>query len=131
MFQQQGTTKFAPELHIPNGTKDISFYTRFGAVEHFVLRNDDNSIHVAEFDVDGAVFHLHETVEWIDSLEPVTANGVTAVIGVFVEDVDRVMAAGIGAGATLITAATDHDYGYRQGMFRDPFGHLWQIQKRI
>jgi PhnB protein len=37
----------------------------------------------------------------------------------------------IEAGATEITPATDHDYGYRQGMFKDPFGHYWQIQKKI
>lgn len=104
---------------------------RFGAVEHFCLRNDDDSIHVAEFDIDGAVFHLHETVEWFDALEPVAAHGVTTVIGLFVEDVDEVMAAGLTAGATLITPTTDHEYGYRQGMFKDPFGHLWQIQRRI
>jgi PhnB protein len=29
------------------------------------------------------------------------------------------------------TYVTDHDYGYRQGMVKDPFGHYWQIQKKI
>ena len=124
-------THFAPELHIPNGTTDISFYHRFGASEHFCLRNEDNSIHVAELDFDGAVFHIHEIVGWFDALEPVAANGVTLVIGLFVEDVDGVIKAGINAGATLITPAIDHEYGYRQGMFKDPFGHLWQIQRKI
>ena len=37
-------THFAPELHIPNGTTSIDFYTKFGATEHFVLRNDDGSV---------------------------------------------------------------------------------------
>lgn len=43
-------TYFAPELHVPNGTFNIDFYTKFGAKEHFCLRNDDGSIHVAELD---------------------------------------------------------------------------------
>jgi PhnB protein len=124
-------THFAPELHIPKRTTDISFYTKFGAIEHFCLRNSDNSVHVAEFDYDGAVFHIHETMEWFEALEPVAANGVTAVIGLFVDDVQRVMTAGINAGATLIAPVVDHEYGYRQGMFKDPFGHLWQIQRKI
>ena len=125
------TTHFAPELHVPNGTSDISFYSRFGATENFCLRNEDDSIHIAELNFAGAVFHVHETMNWFAALEPVAAKGVTAVIGLFVPDVDVVMDSAIAAGATLITPATDHDYGYRQGMFKDPFGHFWQIQRKI
>lgn len=124
-------TQFAPELHIPNGTRDIEFYTKFGATEHFVLRNDDGSIHVAELEIDGAIFHLHETMDWFDSLEPVSAKGVTTVIGLFVDDVHEVFNRAISAGATEISPVSDHDYGYRQGIFKDPFGHYWQIQKKV
>ena len=122
---------FAPELHIPNGTFNIEFYAGFGATEHFVLRNDDGSIHVAELEMGGAIFHLHETMPWFDALEPVTAKGVTTVIGLFVDDVQEVFNRAVSAGATEISPVTDHEYGYRQGMFRDPFGHYWQIQKKI
>lgn len=125
----QTFTFFAPELHVPNGTMSIDFYFKFGATENFCLRNDDNSIHVAELDFDGAIFHIHETMR--DAIEPISAKGVTAVVGLFVPDVEAVMQKGIAAGATLINPTTDHEYGYRQGMFRDPFGHVWQIQKKI
>lgn len=124
-------TFFAPELHIPNGTHNIEFYTRFGATESFCFRNDDGSVHVAELEMDGAVFHVHETMGWLNALEPISAGGVTTVIGLFVPDVDTVMQRGIDAGATEISPATDHDYGYRQGIIKDPFGHYWQIQKKI
>lgn len=124
-------TYFAPELHIPKGTHNIDFYSEWGATQHFCLRNDDGSIHVAELEIDGALFHLHETVDWFDTLDPGQAKGVTAVIGMFVPDVDQVMEKAIAAGATQISPAEDHDYGYRQGMIKDPFGHYWQIQKKI
>jgi len=123
------TTYFAPELHIPNGTFNIDFYMQFGATENFCFRNDDGSIHVAELEMDGAIFHVHETMR--NALEPISAKGVTAVIGLFVEDVAEVMQKAIRAGATEINPVEDHDYGYRQGMFKDPFGHYWQIQKKI
>jgi PhnB protein len=123
------TTHFAPELHIPNGTFTIDFYKRFGATENFCFRNDDGSIHVAELEFNGAIFHVHETMR--EALEPFSAKGVTAVIGLFVPDVQEVMQKAIQAGATEINPVTDHDYGYRQGMFKDPFGHYWQIQKKI
>jgi PhnB protein len=130
MNMSNNQTHFAPELHIPNGTMDIGFYTRMGAVEHFCLRNDDNSIHVAELEIDGAIFHLHETMRHMPALEPVTANGITAVIGLFVPNVDAMMQQMLDAGATLIEPAKDHEYGYRQGMIKDPFGHYWQIQRK-
>ncbi|MDO9374215.1 MAG: VOC family protein [Ferruginibacter sp.] len=129
MTTKDGIVHFAPELHIPKSTTDIDFYTRFGATENFCLRNDDGSIHVAELQISGAVFHLHETMR--DALEPISAKGVTAVIGLFVPDVEEMMQKAIQAGATEINPTTDHDYGYRQGMFKDPFGHYWQIQKKI
>ena len=122
---------FAPELHIPNGTVNIDFYTKFGATEHFVFRNDDGSIHVAELEINSAIFHLHETMRWFEALEPISAKGITTVIGLFVEDVQEVFDRALSAGATEISPVTDHDYGYRQGMFKDPFGHFWQIQKKI
>ncbi|HLK30095.1 MAG TPA: VOC family protein [Puia sp.] len=129
MILQNNLTHFAPELHIPNGTTNIDFYKKFGATENFCLRNDDNSIHVAELEFDGAIFHVHETMR--DALEPISAKGVTAVIGLFVPDVQAVMQKAINSGAEEINPTTDHEYGYRQGMFKDPFGHYWQVQKKI
>lgn len=128
---QYNQTQFAPELHIPNGTVEINFYTEFGATEHFCLRNNDGSIHVAELEFNGAIFHLHEIMPWFDAMEPVSAKGVTSVIGLFVPDVDEVMLKAMQAGAIEISPAKDYEYGYRQGMFKDPFGHYWQIQKKI
>ena len=129
MTKTEDITHFAPELHIPNGTIEIDFYKKFRATENFCLRNDDDSIHVAELEINGAIFHVHETMR--DALEPISAKGVTSVIGLFVPNVEEVMNKAIRAGATEINPTTDHDYGYTQGMFKDPFGHYWQIQKKI
>lgn len=123
------TTHFAPELHIPNGTYHIDFYAQLGANENFCFRNDDGSIHVAELEINGAIFHVHETMR--EALEPLSAKGVTSIIGLFVPNVEEVMQRAIEAGANEINPTTDYDYGYRQGMFKDPFGHVWQIQKKI
>jgi PhnB protein len=123
-------TTFAPVLAIANGTTDIDFYkTAFNAVENFCLRNDDNSIHVAELVIDGAVFHIHEITRYSRTI-PAKAAG-TVNIGLFVEDVQAVFNRAIAAGAKQTMAVTDFDYGYRQGEFIDPFGHKWIIQCRI
>ena len=129
MIKKEDATFFAPELHIPKGTHEIDFYKNLGATENFCFRNDDGSIHVAELEINGAIFHVHETLR--DALEPITAKGVTCTVGLFVPNVEEVMQKAMQAGAIEINPTTDHDYGYRQGMFKDPFGHYWQIQKKL
>ena len=124
-------TFFAPELTIDNGVTDVDFYEKaFGAVEVRRFRNDDGSIHVSELEIDGALFHLHEVTS-LYTANPFKLAGTTVTIGLFVEDVDAVIASAIEAGATLRSPAQDYFYGYRQGQIVDPHGHRWQIQKRI
>lgn len=125
-------TSFAPMLAIPNGTIDINFYQKaFGAVEHWCLRNDDGSVHVAEFDIDGAIFHLHEVTPFSSSVTTNRAGGGTVTIGLFTDDVHAMFNRAVEAGADIINPVTDFDYGYRQGDLLDAFGHRWTIQKKI
>ena len=132
MIAKDRKTFFAPELFINNGVKDISFYENaFGASEQKRFSNDDGSIHVVELSIDGAIFHLHETTAKQYFFSPDKNNGTTICIGIFVSDVDEVMSKAIEAGAIEINPAQDYEYGYRQGTIKDPFGHYWQIQKKI
>jgi PhnB protein len=125
-------TAFAPLLIIENGVTDIDFYKNaFGAVEHFRFTNDDGSVHVAEFDINGALFHLHEQKTEAGSYCPHHIGGVTVTIGLMADDVHAVYDKAVAAGAKIITPVTDYDYGYRQGDLLDPFGHQWTIQKKI
>src|SRR5688500_395758 len=125
-------TYFAPQLFIPSGVTDISFYFKaFGAVEIRSWRNDDGSVHIAELSINGAIFQLHEERAIKEQLEPKKVKGVTTLIGIFVEDVDAVMNNAVQAGATLLSHAQDYDYGYRQGNIQDPFGHQWMIEMKI
>ena len=122
---------FAPQLLINNGVKDISFYANaFDATENFCLRNDDDSVHVAELSIDGTIFHLHEITKQ-HFFSPDKHNGTTVIIGLFVPDVDAVMNKAIAAGAVEISAVKDYEYGYRQGEIKDIFGHHWLIEKKI
>jgi PhnB protein len=80
---------FAPQLFINNGVKDISFYANaFDATENFCLRNEDDSVYVAELSIHGAIFHLHEVTK-PHFFSPDKHNGTTAIIGLFVPDETR------------------------------------------
>ncbi|MEO6720075.1 MAG: VOC family protein [Ferruginibacter sp.] len=132
MTTTDSKVSFAPELFINNGVKDISFYENaFGAIEQMRFSNDDGSIHVAELSIDGAIFHVHETTAKTYYFSPGRHEGTSIQIGLFVPDVDEVMHKALEAGAIEISPAQDYEYGYRQGTIKDPFGHYWQIQKKI
>ena len=132
MTTKDSKTFFAPELFINNGVTDISFYKdAFGATEQMRFSNDDGSIHVVELSIDGAIFHIHEITSKPYFFSPGKNNGTTICIGLFVPDVDEVISKAIKAGAIEINPAQDYEYGYRQGTIKDPFGHYWQIQKKI
>ena len=123
---------FAPQLYIKSGVTDISFYEKaFGAIELRRFANDDGSIHVAELSIDGTIFHLHEESLKANQFNPQKINGTTVLIGLFVADVDKIMAKAIEAGAIVVSPAQSYDYGYRQGKIEDPFGHIWMIEMKI
>jgi PhnB protein len=122
---------FAPMLTIRNGVMDIDFYKKaFGAVETMRLNNDDGSVHVAEFFIEEAMFHVHEVTQSA-MFSPEKYNGSTVTIGLMTTDVHGVVAQAVAAGAGVISPVVDYEYGYRQGEIKDPFGHRWIIQCRI
>lgn len=128
----KSTTFFTPQLMIPDGTMNVDFYVKgMGAVELRNFKNDDDSIHVSELSIEGAMFHVHQENKSKGMLTPEFAKGVTTIIGLFVADVDAFINRAVAAGATLVSPPQDYDYGYRQGDIRDPFGHVWIIQKWV
>lgn len=119
-------------LSIGTGVTDVSFYEKaFGAVEVRRFNNDNGTVHVSEFLIDGAMFHLHEDAYNGRHFSPKKNNGTTVTIGLFVDDVQAVFDRAIAAGAELVSPVEDYEYEMRQGELRDPFGHLWQIQKDL
>ena len=126
------TTFFAPQLIVQDGAAAIEFYKEaFGVIELRRWNNDDGSVHVAELSFNGAMFHIKQESVEQSRLSPVSANGYTAIIGIFVDDVDAVVDKALKNGARLLNAAHDYDYGYRQANIKDPFGHEWLIEKKI
>lgn len=125
-------TYFAPQLFIPSGVTDISFYKHaFNAEVLRLIRNDDDSIHVAELSINGALFQLHEEKKEAAQFSTQTAKGTTALIGLFVPDVDAMVQQALAAGALLLSEPQTYDYGYRQAVVKDPFGHSWMVECKV
>ena len=126
------TTFFAPHLAIRVLLPAIEFYKKaFGAVELRRFSNDDGSVHVSEMEIGGAMFHLHEETPRSKQLSPESVDAVTSLIGIFVEDPHAMVKSAEAAGGRVSSPVQDYEYGYRQGIIVDPFGHQWLIQKKI
>jgi PhnB protein len=118
-------TAFAPLLKLKVVAPALEFYKNaFGVEEVLLVKNEDGSIHVAELSLQGALFHLHEGA-------PETAGATTVELGLFLDDPDVLMDRALAAGARLVQAMKDFEYGYRQGSFVDPFGYHWTLQKKL
>jgi PhnB protein len=125
-------TFFAPHLTVRVLRPAVEFYEKaFSAKVLHTWDNPDGSIHVAEMEIEQAMFHLHEEVEGKKQLSPQTAGATTMLIGLFSPDPDKLFRQALAAGAREIDPMQDYDYGYRQGTLVDPFGHQWLIQKRL
>lgn len=125
-------TFFAPQLTIKVLAPAIEFYKKvFNAKEVRLFKNDDGSIHVAEMEIDGAIFHIHEETPRTNHLSPETTKAVSVIIGLFVDDVHAVVKRAQAEGAEIISPVTDWEYGLRQSTFADPWGHHWLIEKKI
>ena len=124
--------EIVPHLQSRNVLAGMEFYKKaFGAVELRRWSNPDGSVHVAEMSIDGAMFHIHEEVARDKQLSPETVNAVTSLIGIFVPDPDLLANNAVLAGGQVTSPMQDYDYGYRQGVITDPFGHQWLLQKKI
>jgi PhnB protein len=129
---EQKQTFFAPHLAIRVLRPAMAFYQKaFDAVVLRTFDNEDGSVHVAEMEIQGALFHLHEEVSRSQQLSPETVKSTTCLIGLFTPDPDRYMQQAFESGGKISSAIQDYDYGYRQGVITDPFGHQWLIQKKI
>ena len=123
---------FAPQLALINVLAGMDFYKKaFGAIELRRWSNPDGSVHVAEMEIDGAMFHLHEESQHSKQLSPESLHATTLLIGLFVSDPHHVVKHAETAGGKISSPVQDYDYGYRQGIIADPFGHQWLIQKKI
>lgn len=125
-------TFFAPHLAIKDVKAAVEFYIKaFNASVLRSVANPDDSLHVAEMEIKGAIFHLHEETPRVGQLSAETLKGTSVVIGLFTSHPDQLMQHAVDAGGVILDAMQDYDYGYRQGTLADPFGHQWLIQKRI
>jgi PhnB protein len=124
-------TVIIPTLSLRNGAAAVEFYKKaFGAVELMRITSPNGSI-VAEMSIEDAHFFLADESPEHGNFSPQTVGGVTTRMALLVANPDAVADRAVAAGATVVYPVADQDYGYRLGQISDPFGHQWEIGRKI
>lgn len=107
----------------------------FGFARHAVHADPDNPsiVHHAQLVREGQMIMLSsdggesEFQRKARMLHPADAKGVTQTLYVVTNDVDAHAARATAAGAEILLAPTDQDYGGRNYSARDPEGYVWSF----
>jgi PhnB protein len=111
----------------------IDFYVRaFGAQELFRIAGSAETIAHAQLRIGSSVLFLSDEVpDALNSYRAPAALGGTTFVGYLsVGDADTAFSQAVAAGAAPLHAVSDQPWGSREGLVRDPFGHLWALASR-
>jgi len=122
-----------PYLMVRDAQAAIAFYQQaFGATERFRLVEPSGRIGHVELDFgNGAILMISDEFAEYGIRSAKTLGGSAVTLHLHVDDADAVVARAVAAGATLDMAPQDQFYGERSGVFRDPFGHRWNVGHSI
>jgi PhnB protein len=110
--------------------KALAFYAEaFGAKEIFRAPGAAGRIVHGQMRIgDSLVFLAEEQPSDPDSYHaPSTLRGIYMYVG----DCDAVLRQAVDAGASVLCKVQARPWGDRDGLVRDPFGHLWGIASRV
>ena len=123
--------------HLPKGFSAVTVYllledpdgflefarAGLGATERFIGRDDNGRMTHGEISIEGCVIELGQPG---GDFQPSRTS-----LHIFVEDPDAVVDRAVAAGATLLYAVTDHDYGERSGGVADAWGNQYYFARVI
>ncbi len=99
----------------------------FGFERHLVVPGPDNTIAHAELAIGSAMIMLGSSSDEPPRKSPKTLGAATGGIYVVVDDVDAHSARARAAGAVIVRAPKDQEYGGRLYTCRDLEGHDWSF----
>ncbi len=128
----EGYHSVTPYLIVRGAEKALDFYKQaFGAIELFRMEAPGGRIGHAEILIGDSHVMLADEHPEMGAKSPETWGGSAVSLMLYVEDVDRVFAEAVAAGAAVERPLADQFYGDRTGGLKDPFGHLWYIATHI
>jgi PhnB protein len=120
----------SPLLSVRNSAKAVEFYkTAFGAEEVYRLDGGDKGV-VARLSIRGGEFWLSEESPEFGNVSPESQQGNSVRMILLADDPDAAFQQALAAGATQLCPVSN-DHGWRVGRIADPFGHHWEIARKL
>lgn len=127
----KGASSITPFLAIPNAREAISFYQDvFGARVVDVTEMGGIVVH-AVLDFGHGFLQIGEPNPEYHLVTPPDGDDDCYSLGLYVPDVDTVVAGAEAAGSTIREPVADFVSGDRYASIRDPFGIRWSIMTRV
>ena len=126
-----GMHSVTPHLICAGAADAIEFYKKaFGATVSIRISEASGRVGHASLRFGDSEVFLSDEYPEMGVRGPQTVGGTTFALYIYVDDVDRVTAQAVAAGAVLLREVQDEPDGDRRGRLRDPFGHEWMIATR-
>ncbi len=123
-----GYNTATPYLSVNDAASAIDFYKKaFGATERMRMPGPGGKVMHAELRIGDSTIMLADVFPGSGCVNPLSLDGTSISIMLYVEDVDTVVDRAVDAGAEVIRPVQDQFYGDRSGALKDPFGHRWQV----
>ncbi len=124
-------TSLTPFLAIPNAADAIVFYRDvFGATVIDTTEMDGVVVH-SDLDFGLGLLQIGEPKTEYGLVAPPAGDDVCYSLGLYVTDIDAVLAQAEAAGATVREPASTFVSGDRFASIRDPFGVRWSLMTRV
>jgi PhnB protein len=120
-------------LAVRGASRALEFYAQaFGAQEILRVPGPEGKIVHAQMRIGDSLFFLAEEDPNISTgyRSPQTLSGTSCAIYMYVSDADAMFERAVRAGAEGVVPVADQHWGDREGLVRDPFGHLWALAMR-
>jgi uncharacterized glyoxalase superfamily protein PhnB len=121
----------APMLSVRRGAAAVDFYQKaFGAEVLFRLDDEGGGV-IAELSVGDQRFCVADESLRHQNFSPESLGGSTVRMVIVADDPDALFQRALAAGAKTVWPVENQSYGWRVGRVVDPFGHHWEIGKRL
>jgi PhnB protein len=128
----EGYHTVTPYLVVKGASKAIDFYKKaFNATELFRMEGPGGTIAHSELQIGDSRIMLADESPQMGYSAPQSGSRSPIGLMIYVEDVDKIAAQALAAGAETEREVQDQFYGDRSGNFVDPFGHRWTIATHI
>jgi PhnB protein len=120
-------------IAVREGLRALEFYVRaFGAHEILRVPGPGDSIAHAQMRIGDSLFFLADEDPKLPNgyRSPETLGGTSFAFYVYLPDADATFRQAVEAGAEPLAQMEQRPWGDREGLLRDPFGHLWALATR-